>query len=299
MSASPQFPKLPESWEEYTEILGTEFGPVLFREYHRKSAPLHHRALFVVHGFGEQSDRFEHFPFYLHTSIDAIGFVDLLGHGRSHGKRGHIESFDHLSKVVLQGFSHFENRMRTQSAKMEFHWLGTSMGGLTTLRTLLRHPELPLKSVITAEAQVGLALQVAWIKDKAAGILESIWGSLSMANGLKGQELSKDVEVQKEYFKNPLNHTRVTPKTFCNMKREMHDLQTNTREFGYSLYMMVPLDDKIVSWKAQQDFFQNLKLANHTLRKKFSSFPNKEHELFNEVDKELSFNALEEWIAFL
>jgi alpha-beta hydrolase superfamily lysophospholipase len=297
MSASPEFPKLPKGWSEFTETLQTSPGPVFYREYLKGPVPVENqtrRFLFVVHGFGEQSDRFEHFPFYLSSELDGIGLIDLPGHGKSSGQRGHIQDFELCTQAALAGFANFQRRRA--DPKAQFHWMGASMGGLVTLRTLLTHSDLNLKSVIVNEAQIDLALKVPVVKEKLAEIMESIWGNLSMGNELQGIQLTKIKSVQDEYFRNPLNHTRITPRTFCNMKREMLGLRQNSRPMNYSFLMMTPLEDKIVSWKAQFKFFENLKLSRPTDRKSLQSFPDFNHELFNESGKELCFNALSSWL---
>ena len=296
MSASPEFPKLPKGWSEFTETLTTPAGQTFYREYIKDlSHPHTGRYLFVVHGFGEQSDRFEHFPFYLNSELDGIGLIDLPGHGQSSGQRGHIPDFELCTQAALAGFANLQKRH--SDPKAQFHWMGASMGGLVTLRTLLNQPTLSLKSVIVNEAQIDLALKVPVFKEKLAEIMESLWGHLSMSNELQGIQLTKIKSVQEEYFKNHLNHTRVTPRTFCNMKREMRALRENTKPMAYSFLMLTPLDDKIVSWKAQFNFFEKLKLSRATDRKNLQSFPDFNHELFNEVGKELGFNALSDWLS--
>ena len=81
------------------------------------------------------------------------------------------------------------------------------------------------------------------------------------------------------------------------MKRAMHRLQINSDAINYPFLMMVPLSDRIVSWKAQMDFFANLKMKNPGHAKKILTFTNTEHELFNEIGKERAFVALEDWLS--
>jgi len=300
MSASPDFPRLPVGWIEHTETLpGASIGNAIFyREFSRAGASLHKRGLFIVHGFGEQSDRFLHFPHYLHTCVDTIGLIDLPGHGHSPGGRGHIDSFETYSEAALAGFAHFQKRSLT-SGVQSWHWMGASMGGLVTLRTLFERPNLSLKSVIVTEAQLGIAVQVPALKEFAAGLLHKIYGSLSMHNEIDAALLSHDASVQKEYLTNPLNHSRITPATYFSMKTEMQGLQdrlAKKQEFPYPLYMLVPLQDQIVSWSRQLEFFSQVQIHKNGL-KKLSTFPHAFHELFNETDKSRPFVALEHWLS--
>lgn len=85
--------------------------------------------LYIVHGQAEQSDRYEHFPFFLNGIVDAIACIDLPGHGKSKGIRGHIENFDQYSEAALAGFRFSEAWMKKQTGTCQAHWLGHSLAG--------------------------------------------------------------------------------------------------------------------------------------------------------------------------
>ena len=174
MSASPQFPGLPPGWVEETSYLANE--TIFYRQFRRTDSTRRGRGLFIVHGFGEQSDRFLHFPHYLHTSVDIIGLLDLPGHGKSTGQRGHIDSFSKYSEASLIAFRHFEAQGRSYLGDLQLHLMGASMGGLVSLRTLLREPNLKLKSCIVAEAMLDIAVKVPWLKEKFGLWIAPIWG---------------------------------------------------------------------------------------------------------------------------
>ncbi len=297
MSASPLFPQLPTDWSEETGFLPNQAQPIFFRflKKNEKTSTRTGRALFITHGVGEQSDRFSHFPHYLHTSFDAIGLIDLPGHGKSAGLRGHIESFDVFSEAVLSGFKFFTNKMTEIYGPLEWHWLGASMGGLITTRTMLKFPQLPLASVTLTEPQFGIAVKVPWLKDFFGTLLEPFIGKIPLKNELDASFLSHDESVQKVYVNNPLNHAFVSPRLYVNMKREMDELQNLNSEFPYNLFIIVPLGDQIVSWKATYHFFEIVKMKTGTI-KLMTSFPDFYHEAFNESQKDRTFNAFEDWI---
>ena len=75
----------------------------------------------------------------------------------------------------------------------------------------------------------------------------------------------------------------------------MAEMLSLTAEFPYNLFIIVPLADQIVDWKATYQFFENVNMKTGTI-KSMTSFPNWYHEAFNEVDKGLAFNAFEDWI---
>ena len=50
----------------------------------------------LVHGFGEHSGRYEHMADYLNSKNISVVALDLRGHGRSEGRRGHCPDYSQL-----------------------------------------------------------------------------------------------------------------------------------------------------------------------------------------------------------
>ncbi len=295
MSASPLFPKLPSDWTEETGFLPNYPSQIFFR-FLKKNSPRTGRVLFVTHGIGEQSDRFMHYPHYLHTCFDAIGLIDLPGHGKSSGLRGHVENFDQFSDACVTGFKYFSSKMADAFGNpQEMHWLGCSMGGLIVARTMVKFPHLPLASVSLAEPQFGIAVKVPWLKEFFGTLLEPLIGKIPLKNEINLNSLSHDPSVIKTYAGNPLNHSFVSPRTYVNMKKEMSEMLNLSSEFPYNLFMIVPLGDQVVDWKASYQFYDHVKMKTGTV-KSLTSFPNWYHEVFNEVEKDRAFLALEDWV---
>jgi lysophospholipase len=289
MSASPGFPQLPKTWsEESFKVNEDKIFVRLFRKNDLKKG----RLLFVVHGYGEYSGRYEHFPFYLENEVDAIALLDLPGHGRSAGKKGFIENFDEYSKAATDAFLASVQWMTAQTGTCKAHWLGHSLGGLITLRTLIGNSQLAIRSVTVSAPLLDLALPVPPIKKFFGKLIEPIFGSLPLKSDLYPDTLSHDVAVGEAYQNDPLNHSIATPRFFVNMEKESAILRDHPQNMKFDLLMITPLDDEIVSVQAQFQFFKKLVCKN----KKFSSFPNFRHEAFNEIGKERTFNALSDWL---
>jgi alpha-beta hydrolase superfamily lysophospholipase len=292
MSASPQFPKLPNNWNEsFLTCLNGSISIRLYQSSNLKKG----RLLFLVHGQGEQSDRYEHFPHYLNGLVDAIACVDLPGHGKSSGQRGHIENFDQYQEAVMAAFQTSTAWMTENAGRCEAHWFAHSMGGLISLRCLLKETNLALSSVSISAPLLDLAFPVPKLKKFFGELVEPILGSLKLSNELDSTLVSHDLSVQKAYIENPLNHNFVSPRFFVNMSKEMKLVRENQGPFHYHLLMLIAGDDKIVSAKASYEFFRNLKIADGKI-KSLTSFPGFAHESFNEIAKERAFTALSEWL---
>ncbi len=315
MSASPNFPKLSNGWFE--KILKIQEGQISIRCYFsdrfqagsedpssnfellNKNSPASQgklRFLFLVHGQGEQSGRYEHFAHYLNGKIDAIFCIDLPGHGLSHGPRGHIEKFDDYYRPTLAAFQFANDLMKKINPQTEAHWFGHSMGGLISLGILFKQANLNLKSVTISAPLLEIAVPVPPLKKFFGELVEPILGRIKLKNELDGTLVSHDISVAKAYDQDPLNHGFVTPRFFVQLTHEMKKIRETTSEFPYSIMIVVPLDDKIVSAPESLKFYRGLKVKEGC-KKYLCSLPNYYHESFNDFGKERAFNALFDWIS--
>lgn len=292
MSASPNFPKLPSNWTESSLHF---FDDSLHLRFYKKNSEQNGNLLFIVHGQAEQSDRYEHFPHFLQSNVDAIAIIDLPGHGLSKGIRGHIENFDQYSKSVLLGFYKAKELFEKEFKVRNFFWFGHSLGGLISLRTLAKENKLPISSVSVSASLLELAFPVPKIKAFAAGLIEPLLGKIKLWNELDANNISHDQTVIEYYKNNSLNHKWVTPRFFVNLQNEMASARENLRQFPYSLQMIVPMADKIVSPQAQIKFISQVTVPQ-TAKKDQALFPDFFHESFNEVGKEKAFEALKAWL---
>jgi alpha-beta hydrolase superfamily lysophospholipase len=169
------------------------------------------------------------------------------------------------------------------------------LGGLITLRTLLKKQDLSLKSVTVSSPLLGLAIKVPTFKRLFGIAVEPLLGALPLVNELNAADLSHDASVGPAYLENPLNHNKITPRFFIQMMREMELMKAPSQYFPYNLMLITPLADPIVSWKAEFQFFDRIKM-NPGTQKNLQSFPNFYHESFNELEKGRAFLAFENWI---
>ncbi len=94
-------------------------------------------ALTLVHGFGNHGGRFAGIGTSLASFGIAVQAIDLIGHGRSPGRRGCIDSYDQLLDDVCVSLQHSkESFPRTPQ-----FLFGHSMGGNLVLNLALRRPE--------------------------------------------------------------------------------------------------------------------------------------------------------------
>ena len=290
------FPVLPDSWVAETDQFASEKDScALFMNVWRKKNPKEGRALFIVHGFGEHGGRYEHAPHYLDHSIDFIGAIDLRGHGRSQGIRGHVKNFQEYVGDFRSGIARFRSKLEQWMPRVELHVLGHSMGGLVTFLATQQDEALPIRSVSIASPLLKLKMQVPPVKKFFASLIRPALGGIQMKNEIDPGYLTHDPEVNRIYMMDQLNHAVITPQHFLEMNKAMEQASKYNGLYPYSIQFQVPLEDPIVDPEFVQKVFSDLKLKTG-MDKQLATYAGLFHESYNEIGKEKVFGDLEQWI---
>jgi lysophospholipase len=277
MSASPDFPDLPQGWSE--EIQGTE------RVWSCKKQNL--KSLLVVHGFGENSNRYRHLPFYLQNQFSKITALDLPGHGTSPEKKGDCDRF-----------SDFTDRV-TKSLKPEMtHILGHSFGGLVVLKLLKMDALKSMKSVLVSAPLLKLAVPAPALKAFAGRLIEPLLPHLQLENEIDPSVVSRDLKVVDWYSKESLNHSKITPRTFVEMTKAMKEISQWKGPLQQKFGLILPFGDRLVDPSFNFKFFNELQIEKSG-SKQLLGFPGFFHESMNDLGKGLVFNALEDFYSKL
>ncbi len=175
-------------------------GLLLFRRAWLPELP--QRVLVLVHGFAEHSGRYEELASWFAARGCAVLAVDLRGHGRSQGRRTHVDAFaQYLDDVDL-----LMAAAREEHGGLPLLLLGHSMGGLIALSYLQDRQPTIAGAVISAPA-----LSVpSGPRATLARLVRRVLPKLSIAAGLDLAGLSRDPEVVRRYESDPLVERRLT-----------------------------------------------------------------------------------------
>lgn len=242
--------------------------------------------LILVHGFAEHVGRYEHVAKYFADRGLVVGAPDQRGHGRSPGKRGHIDTF----QQYLDDLKKFVGLMKKEYSGKKCFILGHSMGGTVSLYYCLKYPE-GIDGVIISSAGLKMAPKMTKLK-LLAKVLSIFLPRLSLPSGIDADWLSHDKAVGKKYSQDPLVYNGATAKFGTEFMKAIDGLQRDAGQLKVPCLIMYAGEDKLVDPRGSEQFFSQLTLED----KKLIKYEGFYHELLNEVDKEKVFKDIENWL---
>ncbi|NLH49289.1 MAG: alpha/beta hydrolase [Myxococcales bacterium] len=241
----------------------------------------------ICHGLGEHGGRYQN-PLGRFLPAGYAAFAhDHRGHGRSDGRRGHVDRFDQFlddtyQVVVKAG--------ETYPGKKIFVY-GHSLGGLIALAYALRHPDT-IDGVISSSPALKLSLEVPKAKATLGTLVSRIWPTLTLANEIDANGLSHDATVVKEYLDDPLVHDKVSAKFFVEFQAAMARVLLGAGALRMPLLMTHGSEDPLTSPAGSREFFDHAGSADKT----YQLYEGQLHEVHNDTQKEQLLDLLVGWL---
>jgi lysophospholipase len=233
-------------------------------------------ALAVVHGLGEHSGRYEALGQDMCAHAVSAYALDLRGHGRSDGQRGHASRFG----VILQDIDRFRREvLGLVEPGTPLFLLGHSMGGLIALRYMEEFAGA-CEGAIILSPWLATAVQVPRWKITLSNPLAKIAPALPFRSGLNPVHLSRDPAVVRAYVEDPLVHDRITPRFFTELSIAMGQAFQRSDRLTKPLLFLLAGADRIVDTDRTLAFARSLDNPAVETRVYSGHF----HELLNEPD---------------
>ncbi|MEN8247522.1 MAG: lysophospholipase [Bacteroidota bacterium] len=241
----------------------------------------------LVHGFGEHIAWFEEVAIHINNkNISVIG-VDLIGHGKSEGKRGVINSFDDFFEcidVVLKYLDKEDNDLPRVL-------YGHSMGGNIIVNYLLHHPENNFCCALATSPWFKLSMQPTWIQLFLAKTMNVIYPSFVQTAKLDPEEISSVKAVQERYTSDPLIHEMISARIYNEIYKYGLEAIDNASRLSIPLLVAHGDADGITSHLASEEFVSNA--PNATLK----LWPGLKHETHYEHNKDEVVDFYVDWVV--
>jgi alpha-beta hydrolase superfamily lysophospholipase len=228
----------------------------------------------IVHGMGEHSRRYDHLSEYWKDRGYASAGLDLRGHGRSEGKRGHTASYDYLMDDIAIFLDHVAKTC--PGARLILY--GHSMGGNLALNYAIRR-QPTLAGLVVSAPYLRLAFDPPALKVRMAELLRGIVPSLSQRTGLDTRALSRDPQVKIRYEADPLVHDKITLSFFTQVHPAGEAIIGRASELTLPTLVMHGGADRLTSPAGAEDF-----VAKSSGKAELKIWKDFFHEIHNEPE---------------
>lgn len=247
-------------------------------------------SIVITHGQGEYSGAYHRLTEFFQD--DAWNFYawDLRGHGRSEGRRGFVNQF---SDYVHDYAAFLELILRSPDRpKGPVILLGHSMGGLIQLRFLVENPDFKAQGQVLSSPALGLALPIPAWKKKGAGLINSLFPQVTLWNEITNDMLTSDLDVIKEFERDPYRHTRISPAAFLGFMESWDIVIPQAGDIHTPTLLQMPENDPVVNTPISKTVFESL----GSKWKDIYIYPQARHEIYNDVMRKTVYQDLKHFL---
>ncbi len=230
----------------------------------------------IVHGLGDHSGRFSETAERFANEGMLVVAHDQVGHGQTLGKRGDVGSF----AWFLDDIGCLLKELETRSGDVPQFLYGQSMGGNLVLNYTLSRRHRLTGVVATSPILLPAKAPPAWLTGMAR-ILNQVWPSLSLSNGISATQLSHDADVVAAYENDPLVHDRISARLAVQMLADGHWILECAGDLRTPALVLHGESDSVTSCPASRQFADRAG-GLCTLK----TWPGMFHELHNESCKQ-------------
>jgi alpha-beta hydrolase superfamily lysophospholipase len=242
--------------------------------------------VFLLHGLADHGGRFRNVAEHFSREGFILFAPDLIGNGKSSGKRGHFSSYDGLMDDI-----EFLLAKATHSYPgIPVFIYGQSMGGNLALNYCMRRNPA-ISGVISASPWLRLTKPPNAIVKIMGNALGTAFPTIVIPNGLNAEDLTHSNEIINAYRNDPLVHGKISLNTFRIITKSGEWAIENAFRLRIPLLLMHGTADLITSRSASEQFSRNLNKP-HTFR----TWEGLRHELHNEIQGDAIIQYICQWI---
>jgi alpha-beta hydrolase superfamily lysophospholipase len=242
----------------------------------------------LVHGISEHSGRYQTLVDHLTNAGFAVCGFDNRGHGRSQGKRGHINDWSEYRDDV----NAFLEQVRKRVPGRRLFLYGHSLGALIVAEYNLHHwhgiaglilSGIPLQPTGSAKPHLVAV----------AKLFARIWPTLTLRLGIDGSKLSRDPAVARAYETDPLVHHRATTQFGAEALRAIDRVRERANDIRLPLLIIHGGNDQVNSVEGSKELFEKVSSVD----KEMKIYPEGAHEPHNDINRDEVARDVEDWLS--
>jgi alpha-beta hydrolase superfamily lysophospholipase len=258
--------------------------PVYAQSWEPDHAP--YAVVNIIHAFGEHSGRYEKWAGLFVEKGFAVLASDLIGHGKSSGKRGYVKDYQVLLDQIDMQLQKSEE-LFPGSPKILY---GHSMGGNLAINyAMTKDP--PIHALIASAPWLRLAKDPPRYMLLFSKLLRPFYPSLTIKAGIDNTYRTHDPVVNQMVYEDPLLHRRMSLQLFHIVSERGLYAMKNIYKINRPFLIMHGSNDRWTSHEA------SLEMASNTSKlTRVKIWDGLYHELHNETSNAEVFKYILAWL---
>jgi len=240
-------------------------------------------AILISHGWSEHAGRYHDLATWFASQGIEVHALDHRGHGKSEGKRGHVDSWEEYTQDL-------ETVRQTISPEHQY-LLGHSMGGMIAALHLLKYPKVFSAAVLSGPA-ADVSIPVPAFKRLLGKVMSNWYPSLLMKNKIDPNVVCGNPDIVQSYVNDPLNHGVVSVRWFSDYLKQIEYLKSHAHEIETPVAIWHGAEDALVEPWVGKQLFDGLSCTD----KRFETVDNALHEILFERDWQVIADDMKAWL---
>ena len=241
----------------------------------------------VVHGLGEHAGRYDRFAHGMATHGMSTYALDLRGHGKSPGQRGHVDSWSQWTDDVSAFVRHVESMDGGEVVPV-----GHSFGGATVLSTVLAGKLRNSTRFIVSSPALKMKVSVPGWKISLGNVASKVMPRFALDSPAHGPHLSRIPEVVEAYDSDPLVHSKVSSRLYTEWVVATKHILDHAGEIKIPFLILAGTEDRLIDPEGSQELH-----AKAPSMSELRLLEGRYHEPFNDRDNEEVFTLIANWLA--
>lgn len=259
-------------------------GVKLFYRYWIPDKPK--KILCIIHGHGEHAGRYRMMATRLMERQIAVYCMDLRGHGKSQGKKGHAKSMD----LLLSDIEELLKAARVQDLQSPLFLMGHSMGGNLLANYMISKDSNEVSGFILSAPWFKLKYDPPAWKLKSGLFVGKFWPSFSSRSGLDPSSISRIATEVEKYVEDPLVHDKITVSLYNTIMEGIELAKAQSDKIKKPGLVYHGTGDKIMDWQASKEF------AAANKKMEWKAIEGAFHEPHNDECREEIFKLIGDWV---
>lgn len=241
----------------------------------------------LLHGYAEHGERYMHvMDAWADRGITTVA-INLRGHGRAEGRRGHCDWFEEY----LDDAAELERLVVERLPDVPAILFGHSFGGLIAATVAIRKAA-PWRALLLSGPFFDTAKPVPAAKRLVGRIASRLAPTLALPMGLAGKDVTHDAERARAYDADPLCFKTATTRWFTETQGAQARALDRARSLTLPLLVVIGTANPVVSVPRARAFFDAAGSRDKTWDGREGLF----HEVLNEVDWKPIAGRMADWI---